>query len=65
MSALRAETVGRLCHLAANDRGAVFIEYVILLTCVTIGCAGAIAGLGTPLLRFFEDQIALLTLPVP
>jgi Flp pilus assembly pilin Flp len=48
-----------------DARGSVFAEYTVLLSVVAIGCALLIAGLGLPLLAYFHDQVALLTLPVP
>jgi len=48
-----------------DDRGAVFAEYVTLLTLVSLGCAAATIALGIPLSNLFVFQRALLLLPIP
>ena len=49
----------------AETRGAVFVEYVALLTLVTIMGAAAVLSLGVPLLNLFKFQQLILTLPFP
>lgn len=45
--------------------GAVYVEYVALLTLVTLIGAGAVAALGLPLLRMFRFAEIVIALPVP
>lgn len=50
---------------ASCDRGAVTVEYAVLLAVVSMGCVLAIIGLGVPLVRVYQASQAWLMLPVP
>jgi Flp pilus assembly pilin Flp len=52
-------------RLRGWDEGSVMTEYVIVLALVSVGCVGALVGLGPPLLVLFRFQRAWLSLPVP
>lgn len=45
--------------------GVVFVEYVALLTLVTVIGSGAVVALGIPLLNLFRYQELMLSLPIP
>jgi hypothetical protein len=45
--------------------GVVFVEYVALLSLVTVVGAGAVVALGIPLMKLFRYQELLLSLPIP
>lgn len=45
--------------------GVVFVEYVALLTLVTLIGSGAVVALGIPLLNLFRYQELMLSLPIP
>ena len=51
--------------LAEDRRGAVYLEYVALLTMVTLLAAAAVAALGIPLLRLFRFAELVLASPLP
>ncbi|HJL17690.1 MAG TPA: hypothetical protein RMH99_18645 [Sandaracinaceae bacterium LLY-WYZ-13_1] len=51
--------------LAASRSGVVFVEYVALLTLVTVIGAVTVVGLGVPLLNLFRYAQMILSLPVP
>lgn len=51
--------------LAASQSGVVFVEYVALLTLVTVIGAVSVVGLGVPLLRLYRFAQMILSLPVP
>jgi hypothetical protein len=51
--------------LARDPRGAVFVEYVTLLSAVTLIAAAAILALGVPLLRLFRFAELVIASPVP
>jgi Flp pilus assembly pilin Flp len=51
--------------LLRDTRGAVMSEYVVLLGTVSLTVAVAIAALGPPLVRGFEDTRDILLLPFP
>lgn len=51
--------------LLADQRGAVFAEYVTILVLVALGCAGATVALGVPLYNLYLFQQAILLLPIP
>lgn len=51
--------------LATDERGSVTVEYTVLLGFVAVGCALAVVGLGTPLVRAFLAQERWLLLAVP
>jgi hypothetical protein len=52
-------------HLLSSRRGAAYVEYLALLTLVTIIGATATAALGLPLLRMFRYAETLIVLPMP
>ncbi len=45
--------------------GVVFVEYVALLSLVTVIGAGAVLALGIPLMKLFHYQELMLSLPIP
>jgi hypothetical protein len=45
--------------------GAVYVEYLAILTAVTLAGGAALVGLGLPLLRLFRHAEMLIVLPVP
>jgi Flp pilus assembly pilin Flp len=47
------------------DQGTVFVEYVVILTLVSIGLVLALVALGVPLLNLFLFQQAVVLLPIP
>lgn len=51
--------------LATSKSGVVFVEYVALLTLVTVIGAMAVVGLGIPLLKLYRFTQMVLSLPVP
>lgn len=51
--------------LATSSSGVVFVEYVALLTLVTVIGAVAVVGIGVPLLKLFRYSQMILSLPVP
>lgn len=51
--------------LRRDERGAVFVEYVTVLTLVTVVGAAAVAALGIPLLKLFRYVQAVILLPIP
>lgn len=51
--------------LLGNEKGAVFVEYLVLSLFVTIGGAGAVMVLGVPLLRLYHWGNAWITFPLP
>ena len=48
-----------------DDRGSVFIEYVLVLALVAVGATAAIALVGKGLVALFIFQEAWLLLPFP
>jgi hypothetical protein len=52
-------------HLLSNRRGAAYVEYLALLTLVTVIGSAATAALGLPLLRMFRYAETLIVLPMP
>lgn len=52
-------------ELVRSSAGVVFVEYVALLTLVTVIGAVAVVGLGVPLLRLYRFAQMVLSLPVP
>lgn len=52
-------------HLLSNRRGAAYVEYLALLTLVTVIGSAATAALGLPLLRMFRYAETLIVLPIP
>ncbi|MBX3250772.1 MAG: hypothetical protein KF901_26570 [Myxococcales bacterium] len=51
--------------LVEDEDGAVYVEYVLVTILVTLGGAGAVVGLGVPLLNLFRYVEALILLPIP
>lgn len=51
--------------LAASQSGVVFVEYVALLTLVTVIGTVSVVGLGVPLLRLYRFAQMVLSLPIP
>jgi hypothetical protein len=52
-------------HLLSDRRGAAYVEYLALLTLVTVIGSAATAALGLPLLRMFRYAETLIVLPIP
>lgn len=52
-------------ELASSTSGVVFVEYVALLTLVTVIGAVAVVGLGVPLLKLYRFAQMVLSLPIP
>ena len=48
-----------------GQRGAVYVEYLSLLTAVTVAGGVTLAALGLPLLRLFRNAVTLIGLPIP
>jgi Flp pilus assembly pilin Flp len=48
-----------------DRRGAAYVEYLALLTLVTLVGAGAVAALGIPLLRLYRFAEVIILLPAP
>lgn len=51
--------------LLRDRRGTVTVEYVVVLTLVSLGMVAALAGLGVPLVRTYLSQTAWLIAPFP
>ncbi|MDD9934861.1 MAG: hypothetical protein OXT09_14725 [Myxococcales bacterium] len=51
--------------LLRDQRGAVTVEYTVVLGLAAIGAAVAVIGLGALLLQLFQFQQAVLLLPFP
>ena len=52
-------------ELLSSTSGVVFVEYVALLTLVTVIGAVAVVGLGIPLLKLYRFAQMVLSLPIP
>jgi Flp pilus assembly pilin Flp len=52
-------------RLHADQRGAVTVEYAVVLSLLSVGACLAIATLAALLLRLFSYQQALIALPFP
>lgn len=52
-------------ELVSSSSGVVFVEYVALLTLVTVIGAVAVVGLGVPLLKLYRFAQMVLSLPIP
>jgi hypothetical protein len=48
-----------------DQRGAVMVEYAILLSAVSLGAALALVSLGVPLMRMYLSQRTWVLLPYP
>ncbi len=51
--------------LLRDQRGAVTVEYTVVLGLVAVGASVAVIGLGALLLQLFQFQQAVLLLPFP
>jgi Flp pilus assembly pilin Flp len=51
--------------LLRDHRGTVTVEYVVVLTLVSLGVVAAMVGLGVPLVRTYLSQTAWLIAPIP
>lgn len=51
--------------LASSKSGVIFVEYVALLTLVTVIGAVSVVSLGVPLLRLYRFTQMVLSLPIP
>lgn len=51
--------------LASDSRGAIFVEYVALLTLVTVGGSAAVVTLGAPLVALARFTQLFVGLPIP
>jgi Flp pilus assembly pilin Flp len=51
--------------LTVDTRGSVTVEYIVLLSLVSVGCVIAMIGLGAPLVRMYMVQQVWLSLGVP
>lgn len=52
-------------QLVRDSRGAIFVEYVALLTLVTVGGAAAVVTLGAPLVALARFTQLFVGLPIP
>lgn len=52
-------------ELAFETEGAVVVEYVVVLSLLTLGAAFAVLSLGVPLLELYLAEVRWLALPVP
>ena len=48
-----------------DDRGTVTVEYVVVLTLVSLGAVAAMVGLGVPLVQGYLTQTAWIIAPIP
>ena len=51
--------------LASSTSGVIFVEYVAVLTLVTVIGSVSVVGLGVPLLRLYRFAQMILSLPIP
>ncbi len=51
--------------LADDERGAVYVEYLVIASLVTITGAAAVVTLGVPLYNLFRYVEVMILLPVP
>jgi hypothetical protein len=65
MRLVSARTVPSSTSLARSKKGVVFVEYVALLTLVTVLGSIAVVGLGIPLLTLYRYAQMILSLPIP
>ena len=56
---------GRLPGVSPDTAGSVFVEYVVVLSLVSVGAVAALVALGAPLLNLYLYQQAVLLLPFP
>lgn len=55
----------QLVAITTDTSGSVFVEYVVVLSLVSVGAVTALVALGAPLLNLFLYQQAVLLLPFP
>ena len=55
----------RLVTIPTDTAGSVSVEYVVVLSLVSVGAVAALAALGVPLLNLYLYQQAVLLLPFP
>ncbi|HTM44301.1 MAG TPA: hypothetical protein VL137_05065 [Polyangiaceae bacterium] len=48
-----------------RERGTVTVEYVVVLTLVSLGVVAALVAVGVPLVRTYSAQVAWLVTPIP
>ncbi|MCB9599001.1 MAG: hypothetical protein H6720_01360 [Sandaracinus sp.] len=52
-------------ELGSDERGAVYVEYLVVASMVTITGAAAVVTLGVPLYNLFRYVEMMILLPVP
>ena len=52
-------------NLVEDEEGAVFVEYVVLVSTVTIGMMTSIAAMGIPLVKLYDLTRSMLLFPLP
>ena len=55
----------RRTGLRADTRGAVFVEYTVVLALVSLGASLALIALGSILLELYRAQQSILLAPMP
>jgi hypothetical protein len=48
-----------------DERGSVFVEYLVVLTLVVLGAVSALVAIGPLLLGLYRMQEAVLLAPIP
>ncbi|HXS16660.1 MAG TPA: hypothetical protein VN764_05710 [Polyangiaceae bacterium] len=51
--------------LARSQRGAVSVEYLVIVTVFMLGIAAALVSLGPGIVAVFQARVAWLALPIP
>jgi Flp pilus assembly pilin Flp len=54
-----------VARLLRDQRGAVFVEYAIVLSLLSLGASLAVIALGSRLLELYRAQQAILLTPMP
>ena len=57
--------IDQLPGIPTDTAGSVTVEYVVVLSLVSVGVVAALAALGVPLLNLYLYQQAVLLLPFP
>lgn len=52
-------------QLLRDQRGAVFVEYAVVLVLVSLGASLAVIALGSTLLELYRAQQSILLAPMP
>lgn len=52
-------------QLTRDERGLASLEYLIVMTALTIGIAACVAAMGPSVLELYWVRIAWLALPIP